>query len=133
MSEEFILELILFFVLSVISNFIVDKFMNWIRKRRERRRLQNPPIDDNRPFHVNTGIATGNAVPPLPVRQSQSDSLPNQQPSSSSAQLQVVTGGHNSPPVLPQRRINIDRRPEDFPRCPIHKCCNRRGQEQKIF
>ena len=47
--------------------------------------------------------------------------------------VRTVSRGRNGTPALPNRPRTTRRNPLDFPRCPIHRCCNRRGEPQKIF
>lgn len=128
-SEEFIVEFVVIFVLSIIANVIIDRFRNWNKKRKERRRLENTPIEDPRPFRI-SGSST--IAPPLPVRNTQSSER-TPQTSNTSSPAQVVASGAGTPPALPHRQTRVNTNIEDYPRCPIHKCCNRRGESQKIF
>lgn len=121
MSEELVIELVLITVFSVITNLIIDRFKNWKQKRK----LENTPIEDTQPFHIS---GNNTMVPPLPVRNTQPV-----QSSNVSSQTHNVAGGSSTPPALPHRQTRNTINVEDFPRCPIHKCCNRRGEEQKIF
>lgn len=124
MSEELIIELVLVTIFSVVTHILIDRFKIWNQKRRERS-LENTPIEDTHPFPIS---GSGTTVPPLPVRNNQSVQFSN-----ISSQTHNVAGGGATPPALPHRKTRNNMNIEDFPRCPIHKCCNRRGEEQKIF
>lgn len=129
MSKELIIQIVVIFVLSIIANVIIDRFRNWNKKRRERRRLENMSIEVPRSFRSN---GSSGSVPPLPVRNTQTiESTP--QPSNTSSPAHVVASGSEVPPALPHRQTQNNINIEDYPRCPIHKCCNRRGEVQKIF
>ncbi len=121
MSEELVIELVLITIFSVITNLIIDRVKNWKQKRK----LENTPIEDTHPFPISGNNTT---VPPLPVRNTHPV-----QSSNVSSQTHNIAGGHSIPPALPHRQMRNNMNIEDFPRCPIHKCCNRRGEEQKIF
>lgn len=124
MSEVLVVELVLVVFFSVVTNIIIDGLKIWNKKRKERS-LENTLIEDSHPFHISENSTM---VPPLPVRITQPVQSPN-----TLSQTNTLAGGGAIPPALPYRQVRNNMSIEDFPRCPIHKCCNRRGEEQKIF
>lgn len=133
MSQEFIMKVVGTLILSIIINIVIEIFKHWKKRRKERERLQNTSVTSARPFDIDSENQMESSIPPLPIRQTQLNSQANRQSPSDIIQSQQGAGGYNSPPALPQRQTIIEKNPENFPRCPIHKCCNRRGEEQKIF
>lgn len=127
MSEEYIYSAVVILVLSVIVNTLFQKFNNWRKARRERRRQAETPIEDARPFRID--VQNNRPVtPPLPVRPQNTSSNGNsrtpQTPSRPSVQTVLQA------PVLASPGVPSD--PLDYPMCPIHRCRNRRGKPGMI-
>lgn len=124
MSRELFIELIVIIILSVITNIVIDRFRNWKNNRRTSG-SENTPVGDSRSFRIRRNDTMN---PPLPVRDTQTPRL-----SDTFSQMHNGAGGGVTPPALPHRQTHGSINIEDFPRCPIHKCCNRIGEAQKIF
>lgn len=124
MIVSFLAEIGVLLGLVALANSLIKKNKNWWKRRKELSHLGNPFVENPQISHsdVRTGIYS--PVPPLPVR-------PVQQ--TLSHHLRQSTGGHISPPSIPISRTRVEDNLENYPKCPIHKCCNRKGQEQKIF
>ena len=115
MKEQYIVEIVIIIITCIIANILIDRIKSWWRNRRRSGRHSS----QNEAFPVNSNNSSN--TPPLPVRNASSSNTTNE------------TRGHSGPPSLPQVRNNFHSNIYDFPKCPIHKCCNRRNHDQKIF
>lgn len=108
-------------VVSIIVNFVLDQVKILIQIIRHRRsRIETADTLLAQLFQINT-------VPPeFPDRQEYIQR--NRQ-----EHMQTAHRRNRQPPDLPRRPGVRRMEPDSFPRCPIHRCCNRPGEPQKIF
>lgn len=130
MNEEYIVGIAGVLILSVIVNVLFNRLVAWVKKRRELRRTANTPIVDSRQFGSDSSnIASIRPnIPDLPVRPQQNTSSLSIENMTQRSQIGITQ--NVGMPVICSPGIPSD--PIDFPMCPIHRCCNRRGKAQTI-
>lgn len=121
------------FLLCIVAIISIIEIRSWWRRRKERREMENARSDDLQLFRAGHETQFSAIAPPLPVRPRHSGGQETQRNTGTVSPPRQNTRGQAVPPSLPNRGRAAAMNPEYFPKCPIHKCCNRRGENQKIF
>lgn len=128
MWKEYIIDIIILILLLKLIKVMISKLKTFIKERRELRRLESSRNV------ASTGVSGNATVPPLPVRPTRTN---NQLVSQRQRTIPMPSQSQNivrqAAPSMQNGKLVFKIKKEDFPKCPIHKCCNRKGQSQKIF
>jgi len=108
-------------IISVVVNVLLIKIRLLIELVRNRNRIENTPIPDERPYHVPDFAQNRPHTPPtIPI-----------------GSVQTTTGNsprrNGPPPELPRRQERVRRGPDTFPKCPVCRCSNKNGKQQVVF
>lgn len=118
MDESMVQYILVGFAISIIVNFVMDQLKRLYHLWRDRE--TEADLQDH--FLMERRTPRPTPPPPIPGQHSRNGSTP----------FQGTRRGRVTPPPMPAP-VNTRMQPGDFPRCPIHRCCNRPGTPQKIF
>lgn len=124
--------IILCVLISTLVSIIVDLIADVVRARRITANQSN--VTRLTPISVNRSSASLPPRPQVVPRSTYPPALPTGTGSASVAQRSSIRPAERAMPrSLPSQAGVGQGNPNGFPRCPIHRCCNRPHEPQMIF